>query len=1033
MSESPRPGGGPPPPGDKQIGRYRILTRLGRGGMGDVYLCEQRDLGIRRAVKVLRAAGDEALQHRFRREAQVQLEVAHPHILKVEHFDITEQGHPYIVMPYVGDQRGTLDLERHLEERGGSLPAAQVTRLIRQLLQGLGHAHKQGLIHRDLKPRNILLDFTTGQPQVKIADFGLVRIVGDATFRQRVHTSISQTVSFAGAALGDDRDPDSFDRTLSDETPEVGSSTQALIGTWSCMSPEQKTLGGEVDHRTDLYAVGLLAYRMLTGHLPEGIARMPGKMNPRLAAWDAWIDRCLQQRAEDRFQTAKEALDALPGQAKVNTGGRVATMLTAAAVVALLVVTAVIAVPLLSSLWFGGPEPPTPASIEPRDFVAGTDGGDVAQAPDGPPLPDETKTGDTESSEGTSNDPIVIGDNSEGSHESPPLGDPTQTSTDPQNIPDTPQPGPGETEDARELRALRLANEARIPVLEQRLAALAAADNAHVRDAAAQAEADLAVARETVDGAGNPKAGHERLNAAAASLDAATQLSEEALRAGDSGAAFRALSLDAEIPAVWYDEVRAEAKEALDCGELADDRFGAGDFAEADTNYARATAALRDCLQKHQSAARDAQRTTTAYDALRIELTPPGGAWFDDEPTVLRLRSQAAEDRLDADRADRAGEYDAVGDYCERAERKLREARAGHDEALDNLLTHAVEAVRDGDFEQAEQALSRAGGFLDVESSRAVLYDSWTRARLTRETREEARGAVTKLLELRPGDATAIALRETVDALFELSAGDPDTSKLGLQFVYLPATGPDGFRMGGGSTGETPHDVILTRAFWMQTTEVTREQYEQVTGRSGAAADSRQDRNLPADRVSWYDAVYFCNELSRREGFEPCYRLANISRPGDSITWATVQLLPGNGYRLPTEAEWEYACRAGTDTEYNCGSVLSPEVANVTFGSAPNAQQTLTVGRRRPNAWGLHDMHGNVYEWCQDLYDGSDYRSATVTDPLGPDSGAMRVIRGGAWLQFEISCRSAARQGAEPGESGGGKYGFRVVRSVERP
>ncbi len=1038
MSESPRSGSSSPLPGAEQIGRYRILRRLGRGGMGAVYLCEQRDLAIRRAVKVLLADSDEALQHRFRREAQVQLELSHPNILKAEHFDIDEAGCPYIVMPFIGDERGTMDLERYLDGRDGSLPAAEVTRLTRQLLQGLAHAHKQGLIHRDLKPSNILMDCSTGNASVKIADFGLVRIVGDAAFRQRIHTSISQTVSFATAPLGDDRDPDSFNRTLREADTEAGSSTQALIGTWSCMSPEQKTLGGEVDHRADLYAVGLLAYRMLTGRMPEGIARMPGHMNPKLAAWDAWIDRCLQQRAEDRFQTAKEALDALPGQAKANAGGRVATMLTAAAVVALLVVTAVIAVPLLSSLWLGDPKS-TPAATEPHDLLAGRGEENLGQRSDPPSLRTETKTAGTEAREGTRTGATAGEDDGTGSHESPPADDPTQTIADLQDVPGTQQPGPGEAEESAELVALRRANEARLPDLTQRLAAVAAADNAHVRDAVGQAEADLAAAREMIDGEGDPQAGREQLDTAAASLDAAVQVSEEALRAGESGAAFRALSLDAEIPAIWYDEVRAEAEDALDRGELADDCFGAGDFAKADTNYSRATATLQDCLHKHQSAARDAQRTTTAYDALRIELTPPGGAWFDDDPTVLRLRSQAAEDRLDADRADRDGAYDDVGDYCQRAERKLREARASHDEALDSLLALAVQAVREGDFEQAEQALSRADGFLDVETSQAVLYDSWTRARLNRETRQEAREAVTKLLALRPDDATATALKIQVDGLFQQGPGDPYTSRLGLQFVYVPATGPAGFSMGSDRSGETRHRAILTRALWMQSTEVTRGQYEAIMGRSGATNDGRQEANLPADRVSWYDAVRFCNELSRREGFEPCYRLSNVSERNGSISWASVQLLTGDGYRLPTEAEWEYACRAGSTSAFSCGDSLSLEVANWAHAGGsdnsdtPITRQTRVVGERRPNAWGLYDMHGNVWEWCQDLYDGEDYTSAPVTDPTGPTRGAMRVVRGGAWSQFEISCRSAARQGAKPGDIDGDQYGFRVVRPAENP
>ncbi|MFG0251892.1 MAG: bifunctional serine/threonine-protein kinase/formylglycine-generating enzyme family protein, partial [Phycisphaerales bacterium JB038] len=961
MSESPRPGSSASLTGAEQIGRYRILRRLGRGGMGAVYLCEQRDLAIRRAVKVLLADSDEALQHRFRREAQVQLELGHPHILKAEHFDIDEDGCPYIVMPYVGDEQGTFDLERYLQERDGSLPLAETTRLIRQLLQGLAHAHKQGLIHRDLKPSNILLDCSGAHPMVKIADFGLVRIVGDAAFRQRIHTSISQTVSFLGAPLSDDRDPDSFNRTLREADTEAGSSTQALIGTWSCMSPEQKTLGGEVDHRADLYAVGLLAYRMLTGRMPEGIARMPGHMNPRLAAWDTWIDRCLQQSAEDRFQTAKEALDALPGQAKANAGGRTATMLTAAAVVALLVLTAVIAVPLLSSVWFGEATPIVRSDTpEPQNLLAGKDEDDLSGLAEDTPLADLNQLSPTGTPE-ESPPPVNVDSDAEEDLEVPqatvdhtPVSEESLTERlDEPPVEEaeanTPEANQAEIDEARRWQALRTEAEQALPDLRRQISSVPDADNPHVEAALALAQADLESAQEALQQEADPERARRALSAAADAVDAALQLGAEAEQADRSGGAFRALSLGEAIPSIWYDDVRTRAKDALARGERADAAQAAGDFAAAAADYEQATSTLQDCLSKHESAARDAQGELQKYDALRLELTPSNGAWFDEDPTVLRLRRQAAEDRLDADRADRAAAYDEVSVYCDRARSKLRNTRRAHDEALTDLVAIAEQAVRAGDFSHAEASLHRAANHLPVEGEQAALYEAWTRARLTRETREEARQAVEHLLQLRPADSAALTLQGQVEALFQASLGDRDTNTIGMDLVYLPATGAEGFAMGSDRSGERRHRVVLTRAFWMQTTEVTRQQYERVLGRSGWADDGRADPSLPADRVSWYDAVQFCNELSRLEGLQPCYDIQRIIERGGSIARAEVRRIEGDGYRLPTEAEWEYACRAGTTTAYSCGSSLTPAHANWAHAARGDeerlARETRPVGQ----------------------------------------------------------------------------------------
>ena len=181
------------------------------------------------------------------------------------------------------------------------------------------------------------------------------------------------------------------------------------------------------------------------------------------------------------------------------------------------------------------------------------------------------------------------------------------------------------------------------------------------------------------------------------------------------------------------------------------------------------------------------------------------------------------------------------------------------------------------------------------------------------------------------------------------------------------------------------------------------------------------------EQVSWYDAIEYCNKRSQKEGLTPAY---NISGSGDNrtVTWNK----NANGYRLPTEAEWEYACRAGTTTPFSTGNNVTTSQANYD-GNYPynnNAkgtyrEKTTPVGSFASNAWGLYDMHGNVWEWCWDWY--GSYSSGAQTDPVGASSGSDRVFRGGSWYYNAGYVRSAGRSGATPSYWNYG-MGFRLVR-----
>jgi len=239
-------------------------------------------------------------------------------------------------------------------------------------------------------------------------------------------------------------------------------------------------------------------------------------------------------------------------------------------------------------------------------------------------------------------------------------------------------------------------------------------------------------------------------------------------------------------------------------------------------------------------------------------------------------------------------------------------------------------------------------------------------------------------------------------------AGQKFTNNLGMEFVYIP---PGSFMMGspssesGRDNDEKQHRVTLTRGFYMQTTEVTQGQWVEVMGTKPWSGEKyvRDDPGNPAAYVSWNNCRDFIRKLNQMEG--------------------------GNKYRLPTEAEWEYACRAGSSTRFCFGDSDSRLGDYAWYDkNAWNVGEKYAhkVGTKRPNAWGLYDMHGNVYEWCQDW--SGDYSSDSVTDPTGPSSGSYRVNRGGSWSHGAGSCRSADRGGLEPGRRGD-DLGFRLSRA----
>ena len=236
------------------------------------------------------------------------------------------------------------------------------------------------------------------------------------------------------------------------------------------------------------------------------------------------------------------------------------------------------------------------------------------------------------------------------------------------------------------------------------------------------------------------------------------------------------------------------------------------------------------------------------------------------------------------------------------------------------------------------------------------------------------------------------------------------TNSIGVKLVLIPK---GTFMMGspeseqGRNENETQHEVTISKDYYLGVYEVTQAQYEKVMGKNlslfQGAKVGNENADLPVENVSWDEAVKFCKKLS--------------ALPEEKKA--------GRVYRLPTEAEWEYACRAGSKTAYSFDDEegLLPEYG---WFRRNSSRRTHTVGLLEPNAWGLHDMHGNVWEWCSDWYE--EYPKGAVSDPTGPKEGSYRVLRGGCWNDEAAYCRSAFRYRFDPSYRSY-SLGFRVALS----
>ncbi|VVS94129.1 bifunctional serine/threonine-protein kinase/formylglycine-generating enzyme family protein [Desulfoluna spongiiphila] len=899
--------------------RYEVKEKLGQGGFGAVYRVFDRKMKCEKALKVLpeAVASDREAMESIGNEAATMARLNHSNIVRI--FEFQDEGPiKYIDMECV---EGLSLTEVKLNTPEKKLREEDAVRFAKAIAEGLAYAHAQGVIHKDIKPQNILIA-KDGTP--KITDFG-----------------ISETVKSSMSRIAN----------------------SSSSGTLVYMSPEQIN-GRSVGREADIYSFGALLYELLSGHPPfykgsieyQILNNPPESLDGVSNALNFLVLRCLEKEYADRFRSFDEVKDALDGKdvpragqakvpAKVDEPKRKKTVWLAVAVVIVLAVVAGV---------YGlvGPDNPQPGvqataepafaettvpvahpSRPPKDLLAGM-----------PSLKrmdrqiEETRETLTrlESSIGGMKERLDTGAVKKGDSLEAMLGLIQEKK---------------EVSEALVQLELRKRDEVAHRKEEQRLRkyTLLKKDVEVYQGLIATEEG-----RDLKETAWRRLVGNHPEDAEGVGLyDTEALLNGGRLTVSTKpeGATVRILNIEpAYAPGMKLAPGRYEVEVAHE------------GYVEA-----RKTVALA------RGEAKEVAMALKRMPTLTIKTIPA------DARVVIKGIPETYSPGMVLP----PGAYDVVASARHHVSRKL------------------VIRLAAGETKYEKVAL--------VPSGRLTIDTSPAGASVVLIGIKEA---YRPGLQLAPGEYRLLVKAKgyySKEALVKVVAGKTTsvamslqnkkmTNSLGMEFVYIkPGTFLMGSPLGesGRSNDETQHRVTLSTGYYLQATEVTQGQWKAVMGSNPSRFKNCGDE-CPVEKVSWEDAQEFIRKLNAREG--------------------------GNRYRLPTEAEWEYGCRGGSDAPYANGMrLLSPGWYDDNSGS-----KTHPVAQKDPNAWGLYDMPGNVYEWCQDWY--GSYPTGHVTDPVGPSSGSNRVIRGGSWGDYARNCRSANRRSCSPSYRSHG-LGFRVART----
>ena len=885
-----------------RLGDYDLLKKLGQGGMGTVYKARHTRLKRVVALKVLpkNRLEDEVAVARFEREMEAVGRLDHPNIVRA--MDAREVDRiRFLVMEYVDG----LDLSE-VVDRCGPLSIADASETIRQAALGLECSRENGLVHRDVKPSNLML---TTDGQVKVLDLGLAQIQ-------------------EAEALGE-------------EVTGVGQ----VMGTPDYISPEQALESHTVDIRTDVYSLGCTLYCLLVGHPPftgpdydtpmkkvTGHIRdtVPpiGVLKPDVPKPIArLLERMLEKDPKQRVASPSEVVGVLAPFCK---GSKLIGLLRQA------------------------------RSLDEQDE----------------PGKSRIETGELQASAmiDTSRDDLGPGEEERDSSAAAPL-DPYHRWL---GIPPAAQP-------ANHYRLLGLA------VFED--------DPEVIRDAAARQMAHVRTYHLGQHLELSQKILNELGAAKACLLNPRKKAAYDAGLRTDQHPEPMDERKPAEPPPVSAEFLVSVEKQAprirIERPRFNRPRFN-GKKPPALVWIAAGAAALFVFLSV-------VLYVTTGKGSIKIVLNDP------EADVEVRINGDVIEIAgLEDPIRLRPGQHELLvtSDNFETYTKSFKVKRGGNPVLEVTLVPLKSAGVA---------ASSRRWGLDDplVEEwgplkSAGVAASSRPRVDIAESGQTPVPASIGPKtsgseppLAVAPFDTGGAKQHQQAWADYQ---GLPveQTNSIGMKFVLIPS---GEFMMGSPEDdpdkepNETPqHRVRITRPFYLGVHEVTQAQYEKVMGENPARFEGPA---LPVIMVSWNDATAFCAKLSKTDArFD---------------------------YRLPTEAEWEYACRAGTTTRYSCGDELDPQYAWFGGAGGNGDEKTHPVGQKRPNGWGLYDMHGNVWEWCQDWWDAGYYANLPSDDPAGPPRGSFRVLRGGGWVGLPGYCRSASRGRSAPGN----RYdflGFRVAQ-----
>ena len=900
----------------RQLGDYRLLEKIGAGGMGIVFLAENIHHKKSYALKVLpdSLGKDVSFRQRFLDEARVMAELEHPGIVRVHHMG-EDQGTYYLVMDYVSSPDGK---PRSLYEELGRNPKHRIapdqayTWTI-QMTRGLAYAHQRGVIHRDIKPANLLIG---SDGRMRITDFGLVKVVGKDFFMSQIHEatqSADDARSHPTLTLADSHrerlsTPLDVSHTLTDE--EGAWHSTATCGTREFMAPELLE-NREATRQSDLYALGVTIYTMLTGRHPRGIPTRPSRLVPGLPKrWDIITRRCLADRVEDRYQTAEALLADLSKMARQPAGW----MMALAGVILVVMLAGLVNLKLDQITEWIRPrpvEPPPIINLEPKEGGPKlANPGRESGVPDNHPVA-----------------PVVLE---------------LQQSIDDrrdivgrlmQILKDHSQFG----------HVLREANERR-----QRAESLVTEDE--------YADA-LTVYADTITNI-------------VATVGGEASQSLMALSRFPGAAVFTS-----EIEPIKAEKERAEVfrSEPNDIGAVESYLKVIGDARQVLSVLKAREGVLAG--KEQAEAARSQAEQMEAHTCI----CPPasgGCACFQKTYRLAQILSEQGRSNLEHKQFDAALEswQKARTQYEEAialAQRGVQEAREQWQAALQDPLPERLRQFADEAQEEASNAEAA-----ERDARLATAIRCYRRATRLRGLREE--------LSVPLGEEEKLALVFIPKGEFQMGSSLEDRDRRKEEHIR--------------------HNVAIGRGFYIGTCEVTQAQYIAVMGENPSAF---QGATLPVDSVCWEEAEIFCTRLS-----------------------AQVSLLGYGHVRLPTEQEWEYACRAGTRNAY-CAGDGERALRKVGWYKGVGtgwAERTKPIKQFDSNRWGLYDMHGNVWEWCRDAYAADPVSDGL--DPNLPDDAGLRVARGGSWNTDSSYCRSASRQG-EPPETKRSDIGFRVVLDVK--